>query len=166
MFRLKKKHWSPSQARTQLEEQANTYELELRSLGMSQSKALASAAANSHAEGQIEALASERDGLAAALHELQETLKRDAAAAAAREDELRNEIADVTARCHAAEERFVSGEATIAEATRHLVRQVEAQQQAALQQEAAWLVSGRLLQVRTTQKHAKHRVSLLLNNSI
>ena len=82
------------------------------------------------------------------LGELRGEMERQQAAADEREDLLSGEVAALQRRCAEAEARQQELQARVPEATRPLLRQIEAMQEAASQQAAAWVEAERLLQQR------------------
>lgn len=93
--------------------------------------------------------------LVASVEELQAALARAATQATHREDLMRRDLHDMEARCQAAEARHEELAERIPEATRPLLRQIEAMQRSASERSEAWAMAERALQSRLAEAEAR-----------
>lgn len=95
------------------------------------------------------------EALAETVVELREALDRQRQAADLREEMLKQDIADLERRCHAAELRHQDLTSKFPDATRPLLRQIEAMQAAAAAQADAWAGAEQTLNQRITETEGK-----------
>ncbi|KAK9829150.1 hypothetical protein WJX72_004204 [[Myrmecia] bisecta] len=145
------------QHRTELDAQKQHYEglLQRSRTAQLESEERAASSAKEGLARKVKEAEARAESLAETVEELRLALERQRAAADLREDLLQREIADMERRCQAAEARHEELAGKLPEATRPLLRQIEAMQSAAAAQQEAWAGAERSLSERVDAAEAR-----------